>query len=110
MESQFLTFFKKKFSLKLPKERTLKPQSLTIFFATLIFNLHLGLATGRTIKFCFSVSIKEMKTFIQNNSCKLPSSALKDLFNQVDVDNRKELHFEEFYDFYDKLIFDNKVD
>lgn len=60
---------------------------------------------------CFTrrVTLKEVKAFLPKINCKMSTSKLRDLFQEVDTSRRGEIGFDDFSILYHKLIFDENV-
>ncbi|XP_071446484.1 1-phosphatidylinositol 4,5-bisphosphate phosphodiesterase gamma-1 isoform X1 [Hetaerina americana] len=52
------------------------------------------------------VTLKDMKAFLPRVNCKVPTSKLRELFQEVDTRKRMELGFDDFATLYHKLMFD----
>ncbi|XP_065161549.1 1-phosphatidylinositol 4,5-bisphosphate phosphodiesterase gamma-1 isoform X2 [Atheta coriaria] len=56
-----------------------------------------------------SVSLKEIKSFFPRLNCKIPTSKLREYFNEVDTRKRNEIGFDDFSTLYHKLMYNEKV-
>lgn len=61
-----------------------------------------------------SVTLKEVKSFLPRVHCKMSTSKLRELFQEVDSRKHSDqlsngLNFDEFVTLYNKLIFDSDV-
>nr|CAD7460121.1 unnamed protein product [Timema tahoe] len=52
------------------------------------------------------VTLKDMKAFLPRVNCKISTSRLRELFQEVDTKKRTELGFDDFATLYSKLMFD----
>ncbi|XP_063632987.1 1-phosphatidylinositol 4,5-bisphosphate phosphodiesterase gamma-1 [Cydia splendana] len=52
------------------------------------------------------ISLKEVKAFLPKINCKISTSKLRDIFQEVDTNKRGEISFDDFSTLYHKLIFD----
>lgn len=59
--------------------------------------------------FFFSITLKEVKAFLPKINCKISTSKLRDLFQEVDTSKRGEIGFDDFSLLYQKIIFDENV-
>lgn len=57
----------------------------------------------------FRITLKEVKTFLPKINCKISTSKLRDLFQEVDTRKRGKIGFDDFSILYHKLIFDENV-
>jgi hypothetical protein len=55
------------------------------------------------------VTLKDMKAFLPRVNCKISTSKLRELFQEVDTRRRTELGFDDFATLYHKLMFDEHV-
>jgi phosphatidylinositol phospholipase C gamma-1 len=55
------------------------------------------------------VTLKDMKAFLPRVNCKMSTSRLRELFQEVDTKKRTELGFDDFATLYHKLMFDEHV-
>lgn len=55
------------------------------------------------------VTLKDVKAFLPKVNCKIATSRLRELFQEVDTRNRHELGFDDFVILYHKLMFDQSV-
>ena len=53
--------------------------------------------------------MKEVKGFLPKINCKISTSKLRDIFQEVDTNKRGEIGFDDFSIIYHKLIFDENV-
>lgn len=53
---------------------------------------------------CFSVTMKELKSFLSRVNCKMGTAKLLEHFNVIDVRQRGELRFDDFLRLYQKLL------
>lgn len=53
--------------------------------------------------------MKEVKAFLPKINCKISTMRLRDLFQEVDTDQRGAIGFDEFALLYQKLIYDVNV-
>jgi len=54
--------------------------------------------------------MKDLKTFLNRNSYKLPSAKLKQLFAEVDIDQSGSLSWRKFrHSFYERILFDELI-
>ncbi|GJQ70950.1 small-wing [Trypoxylus dichotomus] len=56
-----------------------------------------------------TVSLKEIKAFLPRLNCKVPTSKLRELFNEVDTRKRNEITFDDFTILYQKLLFNGNT-
>jgi len=52
----------------------------------------------------YRVTLKDVKSFLPRVHCKISTSKLRELFQEVDTKKRNELSFDEFSTLYKKLI------
>ncbi|VVC96133.1 unnamed protein product, partial [Leptidea sinapis] len=52
------------------------------------------------------VTLKDVKTFLPKINCKISTSKLRDIFQEIDTTRRGEIGFDDFSMLYHKLIFD----
>ena len=57
----------------------------------------------------FRVTLKDLKVFLPRVNCKISTSRLRELFQEVDTRKRTELGFDDFGTLYHKLMFDESV-
>lgn len=57
----------------------------------------------------YRITLKEVKSFLPKINCKISTSKLRDLFQEVDTNRRGEIGFDDFSTLYHKLIFDQNV-
>lgn len=62
----------------------------------------------------YSVTLKEVKSFLPRVHCKMSTSKLRELFQEVDTRKHSDqlsngLSFDEFVTLYNKLIYDSDV-
>lgn len=57
----------------------------------------------------YRVTLKDIKAFFPRVHCKISTSKLRELFQEVDTRKRNELNFDEFVILYYKLINSTKV-
>lgn len=55
------------------------------------------------------ITLKEVKAFLPKINCKISTSKLRDIFQEVDANKRGEISFDDFSTLYHKLIFDENV-
>jgi len=55
------------------------------------------------------VTLKDVKSFFPRVHCKISTSKLRELFQEVDTRKRNELNFDEFVTLYNKLIYNSGV-
>ncbi|XP_069674413.1 1-phosphatidylinositol 4,5-bisphosphate phosphodiesterase gamma-1 isoform X2 [Periplaneta americana] len=55
------------------------------------------------------ITLKEMKAFLPRVNCKISTSRLRELFQEVDTRKRTELGFDDFATLYHKLMFDENM-
>lgn len=55
------------------------------------------------------VTLKEVKAFLPKINCKISTSKLRDIFQEVDTNKRGEIGFDDFSILYHRLIFDENV-
>lgn len=55
------------------------------------------------------ITMKDIKAFLPRVNCKIATSRLRELFQEVDTRNRNELGFDDFVILYHKLMFDQNV-
>jgi len=55
------------------------------------------------------VTLKDIKSFFPRVHCKISTSKLRELFQEVDIRKRNELNFDEFVTLYNKLIYNSGV-
>jgi len=55
------------------------------------------------------VTLKDVKSFFPRVHCKISTSKLRELFQEVDTRKRNELNFDEFVSLYNKLIYNSGV-
>lgn len=55
------------------------------------------------------MTLKEVKAFLPKINCKISTSKLRDIFQEVDTNKRGEIGFDDFSILYHKLIFDENV-
>jgi len=55
------------------------------------------------------VALKDVKSFFPRVHCKISTSKLRELFQEVDTRKRNELNFDEFVSLYNKLIYNSGV-
>ncbi|XP_026743382.1 1-phosphatidylinositol 4,5-bisphosphate phosphodiesterase gamma-1 [Trichoplusia ni] len=53
-----------------------------------------------------NITLKEVKAFLPKINCKISTSKLRDLFQEVDTSKRGEIGFDDFSLLYQKIIFD----
>jgi phosphatidylinositol phospholipase C gamma-1 len=58
---------------------------------------------------CCRITLKDMKAFLPRVNCKISTSRLRELFQEVDTRRRTELGFDDFATLYHKLMFDEHV-
>ncbi|GAB6030572.1 hypothetical protein CHUAL_007434 [Chamberlinius hualienensis] len=56
-----------------------------------------------------TITLKDLKAFFPRINCKIPTSRLKEVFQEVDTKKRGELEFEGFATVYHTLIHDDKL-
>lgn len=57
----------------------------------------------------YRITLKEVKAFLPKINCKISTSKLRDIFQEVDTGKRGEISFDDFSILYQKLIFDENV-
>lgn len=55
------------------------------------------------------MTLKDVKSFFPRVHCKISTSKLRELFQEVDIRKRNELNFDEFVTLYNKLIYNSGV-
>lgn len=55
------------------------------------------------------MTLKEVKAFLPKINCKISTSKLRDIFQEVDTNKRGEIGFDDFSILYHRLIFDENV-
>lgn len=55
------------------------------------------------------MTLKDVKSFFPRVHCKISTSKLRELFQEVDTRKRNELNFDEFVTLYNKLIYNSGV-
>lgn len=55
------------------------------------------------------MTLKDVKSFFPRVHCKISTSKLRELFQEVDTRKRNELNFDEFVALYNKLIYNSGV-
>lgn len=55
------------------------------------------------------ITLKEVKAFLPKINCKISTSKLRDIFQEVDAGKRGEIGFDDFSVLYHKLIYDENV-
>jgi len=55
------------------------------------------------------VTLKDVKSFFPRVHCKISTSKLRELFQEVDTRKRNELSFDEFVTLYNRLIYNSGV-
>lgn len=58
--------------------------------------------------FC-RITLKEVKGFLPKVNCKISTSKLRDIFQEVDSEKRGEISFDDFAGLYQKIIYDGNV-
>lgn len=53
--------------------------------------------------------MKDIKSFLPRVNCKIATCKLREYFQEVDTKKRSEITFDEFVEFYQKLMFDESV-
>ncbi|KAJ9579947.1 hypothetical protein L9F63_004420, partial [Diploptera punctata] len=56
-----------------------------------------------------TVTLKDLKAFLPRVNCKISTSRLRELFQEVDTRKRTELGFDDFATLYHKLMFDESM-
>ncbi|CAH1709910.1 1-phosphatidylinositol 4,5-bisphosphate phosphodiesterase gamma-1 isoform X2 [Aphis gossypii] len=56
-----------------------------------------------------TVTLKDVKSFFPRVHCKISTSKLRELFQEVDTRKRNELNFDEFVSLYNKLIYNSGI-
>lgn len=57
----------------------------------------------------YRITLKDIKSFLPRIHCKISTSKLRELFQELDIRKRNELSFDEFVALYNKLIFNSGV-
>lgn len=57
----------------------------------------------------YRITLKEVKAFLPKINCKISTSKLRDIFQEVDTNKRGEIGFDDFSILYHRLIFDENV-
>lgn len=55
------------------------------------------------------MTLKDVKSFLPRIHCKISTSKLRELFQEVDVRKRNELSFDELVTLYNRLIYNSGV-